>query len=69
VLELMSAPVGLLWFLGMALAIGRVAHAWGVIKTYGPSVGRALGFYLTWLVYLVGAIACFYYGIIGLGRV
>jgi uncharacterized protein len=68
VLELMSAPVGLLWFLGLGLAIGRMAHAWGVINTYGPSVGRALGFYLTWLVYLVGAIACFYYGITGLGR-
>jgi uncharacterized protein len=69
VLELMSANAGLLWLLGLTLTIGRVAHAWGVIQTYGPSVGRAIGFYLTWLVYLVGAIACGYYSFTGLVRV
>jgi len=64
-LECMNSPIWLLWFLGSALTVGRIAHAWGVIKTYGPSPGRAIGFFLTWLVYLVGAGACVYYGAIG----
>ncbi len=67
-LELMQAGTGLLWLLGSALTVGRVAHAWGVIKTYGPSPGRAIGFFLTWLVYLAGAGACMYYGAIGVLR-
>ncbi|MEP0981093.1 MAPEG family protein [Leptolyngbya sp. AS-A5] len=63
-LELMNAYVGLLWLLGGSLTIGRIAHAWGLIKTYGPSPGRAIGFFLTWLTYLVGAGACVYYGVV-----
>ncbi|MCP6757642.1 MAG: MAPEG family protein [Fischerella sp. CENA71] len=66
VLELMNSQTGLLWLLGSTLTIARIAHAWGVIKTYGPSPGRALGFFLTWFVYLVGAGACVYYGVVGI---
>lgn len=65
-LELADSPHGLLWLLGGALSIGRIAHAWGLIKTYGPSPGRAVGFFLTWFVYLVGAGACIYYGVAGI---
>ncbi|MBD1841903.1 MAPEG family protein [Cyanobacteria bacterium FACHB-63] len=64
-LELMNAYVGSLWLLGGSLTVGRIAHAWGLIKTYGPSPGRAIGFFLTWFTYLVGAGACIYYGTIG----
>lgn len=64
-LEFMNSQVWLLWLLGSTLTVGRVAHAWGIIKTYGPSPGRAVGFFLTWFVYLVGAGACMYYGTIG----
>jgi uncharacterized protein len=56
----------LLWLLGIALTVGRIAHAWGLITTYGPSPSRAAGFFLTWFVYIVGAGACVYYGVIGL---
>ena len=62
-LELNGAPVWLLWFLGIVLTLARIAHAWGVIETYGPSPLRAAGFFLTWLVYLLGAGACLYYGV------
>lgn len=66
-LEFMNSQTLLLWLLGSALTIGRVAHAWGVIKTYGPSPGRAIGFFLAWFVYLVGgASGCIYYGAVGL---
>jgi uncharacterized membrane protein YecN with MAPEG domain len=65
-LELMHSSPWMLWLLGSALTIGRVAHAWGLITTYGPSPGRAVGFFLTWFVYIVGASACIYYSIVGL---
>ncbi len=64
-LELMHSPWGLLWLLGGTLTFARIIYAWGVIKIYGPSVGRAIGFFATWFVYVVGAIACVYYGFLG----
>jgi uncharacterized membrane protein YecN with MAPEG domain len=60
-LELMKAQVWLIWLLGATLTVARIAHAYGVITKYGPSVGRATGFFLTWFVYIVGSIACLYY--------
>lgn len=63
-LELADSQRWLLWLLGGALTVGRIAHAWGLIKTYGPSPGRAIGFFLTWFVYLIGAGACVYYGVL-----
>jgi hypothetical protein len=65
-LELMNAHVWLVWLLGGTLTIARIAHAYGVIAKYGPSVGRATGFFLTWFVYIVGSIACLYYSAISL---
>jgi uncharacterized protein len=60
-LELMNAHVWLVWLLGGTLTIARIAHAYAVIARYGPSIGRAMGFFLTWFVYIVGSIACLYY--------
>lgn len=65
-LELMHSSPWMLWLIGSALTVGRIAHAWGLITTYGPSPGRAIGFFLTWFVYIIGAAACIYYGITGL---
>ncbi len=65
-LELMGSSPWILWSLGSALTVSRVAHAWGLTMTYGPSPGRAVGFFLTSWVYIVGASACIYYGIAGL---
>ncbi|MEA5502511.1 MAPEG family protein [Halotia wernerae UHCC 0503] len=64
-LELMHSQIWLVWLLGGALTLGRIAHGYGLIKTYGPSLGRAIGFFLTWLVYVVGSLACIYYGFQG----
>jgi len=63
-LELMHSP-WLVWLLGGTLTIARIVYAYGVITTYGPSVGRAIGFFGTWLVYIIGASACVYYGFLG----
>ena len=62
VLELMQAQSGLIWLLGGALTIARIAHAYGLITKYGPSISRAIGFFLTWFVYIISSIACLYYG-------
>jgi uncharacterized protein len=64
-LELMSSPSWLLWLLGSTLAVARIIYAWGIIETYGPSIKRATGFFATWFVYIIGAIACIYYGFQG----
>ncbi|MBD3884934.1 MAPEG family protein [Phormidium tenue FACHB-886] len=65
-LELMQVQAWLIWLLGGMLSIARIAHAYGVITKYGPSVSRATGFFLTWFVYIIGSIACLYYGCKGL---
>ncbi len=65
-LELMHSPTWLVWLLGGTLTVARIVYAYGVITTYGPSVGRAIGFFLTWFVYILGASACVYYGFKGL---
>lgn len=65
-LELMQAQPWLVWLLGTTLTLARIIYAWGVIRTYGPSIGRAIGFFGTWFVYVVGSLACIYYGLISL---
>jgi uncharacterized membrane protein YecN with MAPEG domain len=62
-LELMQAKAELVWLLGAILILARIAHAWGVIQTYGPSLGRAIGFFGTWLVYIIGSAACIFYSL------
>ncbi|MBM3492016.1 MAG: glutathione metabolism protein [Alphaproteobacteria bacterium] len=42
---------------GMALFVGRAAHAFGLSRSDGPSPGRGLGMVLTWGTMLVAAIA------------
>lgn len=64
-LELVHAQTWLVWFLGATLTIARLIYAYGVITKYGPSIGRAIGFFGTWFVYVVGSLACVYYGVIG----
>lgn len=65
-LELMHSRVWLIWLLGGTLTLARIFYAYGVITKYGPSVGRAIGFFSTGFVYIVGSIACVYYGLKGI---
>ncbi len=64
-LELMHSPNWLVWLLGGTLTVARIVYAYGVITRYGPSLGRAIGFFGTWFVYVVGSLACIYYGLKG----
>lgn len=65
-LELMQAQTWLVWLLGTTLTIARVIYAYGVITKYGPSIGRAIGFFGTWFVYVGGSLMCIYYGLRGI---
>lgn len=65
-LELMHSEVWLLWLLGGTLTLARIVYAYGVITKYGPSVGRAIGFFATGFVYIFGSLACVYYGLKGI---
>ncbi|HLP91274.1 MAG TPA: MAPEG family protein [Nostocaceae cyanobacterium] len=65
-LELMQSETILIWVLGVVLTLSRIAHAWGLIETYGPSPARAIGFFGTWFVYIIGSLACIYYGFNGI---
>ena len=56
-LELSAAlPTVVLHALGVALALGRFLHAWGLSRTGGVSRGRFIGTVLTWLMLLAGSL-------------
>jgi uncharacterized membrane protein YecN with MAPEG domain len=63
-LEMAHAPRWLVHGLGIALVIARLLHAWGMSQASGPSLGRNAGAGLQYLVLLVAAAVCTYYGAI-----
>ena len=56
---------GVVHGLGLALVVGRAAHAWGLSRDDGPSIGRALGVFLTFSMLLVGAGLALYWALRG----
>ncbi|GGE61884.1 hypothetical protein GCM10011533_12930 [Streptosporangium jomthongense] len=55
--ELNGVASGLVYWTGMALVVGRILHAWGMISGHGGEhKARALGIVLTWLAILAAAI-------------
>jgi uncharacterized membrane protein YecN with MAPEG domain len=57
VLELNQASATLLHGLGIALTVGRLAHAQGLSGSPGTSVGRFLGTVVSWGAIVWGAVA------------
>lgn len=55
--------IWLLHGLGIALTVARIAHGLGLLSSLGRSAGRAIGALLTWLMILVGAVACIWYAL------
>lgn len=62
-LELARAPRVLVHGLGIALVVARLLHPWGMSRA-SRRVWRFAGAGLNYLVLLVAAIACTYYGVI-----
>ncbi|SFR47693.1 hypothetical protein SAMN04488073_1868 [Marinobacter gudaonensis] len=55
--ELNGVASGLIYWTGMALVVGRILHAWGMINGRGgPHKARMIGIVLTWLAILATAI-------------
>ena len=55
-LEASGGSAWLIHLLGIALVVGRLAHAAGLTRSRGTSFGRAFGASLTFLILLVGAV-------------
>ncbi len=61
VAELNGVPGGLVYWAGMALVVGRILHAWGMINGRGGAHwARGLGILLTWLAILALALLLFW---------
>lgn len=56
-LELCGLPPAATWGFGGALLLGRLLHAVGLSRGGGYSIGRFWGTALTWLVFLLMALA------------
>ncbi len=54
-LALMGAPVWIIHVAGLSVVIGRMAHAFGLSRSTGSSVGRVAGMVLTQSGILFGA--------------
>ncbi|MBN8239622.1 MULTISPECIES: MAPEG family protein [Marinobacter] len=59
--ELNGVSSSLIYWTGMALVVGRILHAWGMINGKGgPHKARMIGILLTWLAILVAALLLFW---------
>ena len=63
VLALVGAPALLVHAAGLMLVAGRVSHAIGLSRSGGASAPRAAGVVLTWLAYIVTAVALIFYAV------
>ena len=62
-LAVVGAPPTIVHIAGLTLLLGRVAHAVGLSRSGGASIGRTVGVTLTWLAYIVAAVALLFYAI------
>jgi hypothetical protein len=63
VLAMVGAPPLVVHATGLTLLAGRIAHAVGLSRSGGASLPRAAGVVLTWLAYILGAVALVFYAI------
>jgi hypothetical protein len=63
-IEMAHGPRWLVHALGIVLVVARILHAQGIHSAPGRSFGRASGSGLTYLVLLVAAVVCTYYGVV-----
>jgi uncharacterized membrane protein YecN with MAPEG domain len=62
-LALVGAPSAVVHGVGAVLMVGRVAHAWGISVSAGPSLGRSAGTIATWLAFLFAGVLLVFYAI------
>ena len=62
-LAVLEVSPGLIHALGLTFTVGRIAHAVGLSRSGGASLGRTVGVIATWLVYLTAAVFLLVYAI------
>ena len=62
-LAAVGAMPALVHMAGATLFVGRLAHAWGLTRSGGPSTPRAVGVVATWLAYIVIGVSLLVYAI------
>ncbi len=63
VLAIAGAPILVIHALGLTLLVGRILHAIGLSRSGAASLPRAAGLMITWLAYILGAVALLFYAI------
>jgi uncharacterized membrane protein YecN with MAPEG domain len=63
VLAMVGIPPMVVHLTGLVLLVGRVSHAIGLSRSGGASILRSAGVILTWLAYILGAVALIFYAI------
>jgi hypothetical protein len=63
VLTVAGANPVLIHVIGATLLVGRIAHAVGLSRTTSTSLGRLVGMVLTWLAWLIAAVALLAYSV------
>jgi hypothetical protein len=63
VLAMVSPQPIVVHAVGLTLLVGRVVHAIGLSRTGSASLPRAAGVLITWLAYILGAVALIFYAI------
>jgi uncharacterized membrane protein YecN with MAPEG domain len=63
VLAIAGAPSMVVHVAGLMLFTGRVVHAVGLSRSGGASSPRAIGVLLTWLAFIVCAVALLFYAV------
>ena len=63
ILTLAGAPGFVIHPIGLVLFLGRLAHAVGLSRSGAATLPRAIGVMLTWLAYILAAVALLFYAI------
>ncbi|HEY9235692.1 MULTISPECIES: MAPEG family protein [Phenylobacterium] len=63
VLAVVEAPALAVHLTGFLLFAGRVLHGFGLSRSGGTSLARAIGVTLTWLAYVFASVALLFYAI------
>jgi uncharacterized membrane protein YecN with MAPEG domain len=63
VLAVAGASAAVVHGVGFLLFFGRLAHAWGLSRSAGASLGRTVGTVLTWLAFVAAAALLLFYSV------
>jgi hypothetical protein len=56
-----GVPLWVIHAIGGSLTVGRILHAIGLTRSTGPSPLRFAGSILTWIAYVIGILALFWF--------